>query len=238
MKNKFHRISSIIIFILIFLIIFNSDSGFIDTDSSAKIILWNSARDKTTTEDIVDFVNGNKADIYLFIEFDKRKKKVAEKHNIDKLLPQYSLNQLSGNMAILVESGNEVTRIDSLDDSYNYFNIVEVSGIKYAIVDIGSWPFYNRAKPFEMLYQLVSKHYVDIIAGDFNTPYNSVHFEKFFQNYNCGITDNKYLRETFPSCIPLVSLDHIFVSTRFKITSYAPIAICKSDHYPLKINYE
>lgn len=238
LKNKIHRIASITLFILILLITLASGSGFIENNLPPNLILWNAARNKTTSEDIADFVNQHEAEVYIFIEFDKKKKREATKFHLDKLLPDHRLHRLSGAMAVIVEEELEFTRIDSLNDGYNYFNIVEANGIKYAIVDIGSWPLYNRAKPFNMLYGLVSKYDVDIIAGDFNTPYNSIHFEKFFQDYNCGKTEFRYNRETFPSCLPLVSLDNILVSKRFKITNYQPEKTCVSDHYSLLLNYQ
>ncbi len=238
LKNKVHRIASIILFVIILLIILTSGSGFIENNLPPNLILWNAARNKTTSEDIADFVNQHEAEVYVFIEFDKKKKRETTKFHLDKLLPDHRLHRLSGAMAVLVERGLEFTRIDSLNDGYNYFNIVEANGVKYAIVDIGSWPLYNRAKPFDMLYNLIQQHDVDIIAGDFNTPYNSIHFEKFFRDFNCGNTELKYGRESFPSCVPLVSLDNILLSTRFKIKSYMPIKSCKTDHYPIQLSYE
>ena len=238
LKNKIHRIASIILFALILLIILTSGSGFIKNDLPPNLVLWNVARDKTTSEDLANFVAEQKADVYIFIEFDKKKKRDAKKLDFDQLVPNYNVQRLSGNTAILVKNEFKVNRIDSLNDSYNYFNIVESNGIKYAIVDIGSWPLYNRAKPFDLLHQLILKYDVDIIAGDFNTPYNSVHFEEYFQNYNCGNTEMKHGRETWPSCFPLVSLDNILVSTRFKIYSYKPFKGCDSDHLPLQVSYK
>lgn len=238
LKNKAHRITSIISFVLILLILLSSGSGFIENNLPPNLILWNVARDKTTDEDLAEFVMKHQAEVFIFIEFDKKKRSEAKKLDLDKLLPNYRLNRLSGNTAILTKNKLKVTRIDSLNDYYNYFNIVESDGIVYAIVDIGSWPLKNRAKPFEMLYKLVTKYNVDIIAGDFNTPYNSVHFGKFFENYICGNTELKYGRETFPSYIPLVALDHIIISTKFKIKNYMPIKSYGTDHYPLQLNYE
>jgi len=237
-KNKMHLIASVVFFILFFLITLTADSGFIENDLPPKLILWNVARDKTTSEDLTDFITQQKADVYIFIEFDKKKGSEAEKLDLNKLLSSYNLYRLRGNTAISVKKNFEVTRVDSLDDSNNYFNIVESNGIIYAVVDIGSWPFYNRAKPFNMLNQLLTKYDVDIIAGDFNTPFNSIHFEELFHNYNCGDTEMKYGRETWPSFFPLVSLDHILVSKTFKIISYKPEKNCLSDHYPILLNYE
>lgn len=238
LNNKVHRIASIISFVLILSILLSSGSGFIENDLPPKLILWNIARDKTTEEDLAEFVIKHQAEVFIFIEFDMKKRSEAKKLNLDNLLPNYRLNRLSGNTAIITKNELEVNRIDSLNDYYNFFNIVESDGIVYAIVDIGSWPLKNRAKPFEMLYKLVSKYNVDIIAGDFNTPYNSVHFGKFFENYICGNTEQKQGRETFPSYIPLVALDHILISTKFKIKNYIPIKSYGSDHYPLQLNYE
>ena len=237
-KNKIHRILSILITILIVLILTLTGSGFIQSNQPAKLISWNIARDRTASEEIAGFVNRHESEIYIFIEFDKQKKKEAKKLNLNNLLPNYTIHRRSGNMAMMVKSEFEFTRLDSLNDRYNYFNIVEANGIKYAIVDIGSWPFKNRAKPFKMLDDLVLKYDVDIIAGDFNTPYNSVHFDALLQKYNCGNTDFRYHRETFPSCLPLVSLDNILISKRYLITKYQPEKNCLSDHFPLLLNYK
>ena len=103
LKNKIQRIVSIILFVLILLIILTSRSGFIENNLSPNLILWNVARDKTTSEDLVNFANRHKAEVYVFIEFDKKKMKEAQKLDLDKLLPDYGIHRLSGNMAILIK---------------------------------------------------------------------------------------------------------------------------------------
>lgn len=236
--NKIHKILSLLMLTFLSIMIFIPDSGFIKTNLHPKLISWNVARNTTTSEDILDFVNEHKAETFVFIEFDSEKRSEAKKNNLDKLLPKYDLHLLSGNMAILTKSGSEVAKLDSLTDSYNNFNILECDNILYAIVDIGSWPLYNRAKPFGMLKNLIAKYGVDIICGDFNTPYGSILFRDIFKNYNCGNTDMMNGRDTWPSCFPIVSLDHIFVSKKYKINSYMPITNCKTDHYPLEVNYK
>jgi len=123
-KNKIHRILSILFTVLIVLILTFTGSGFIQSDQPAKLISWNIARDRTTSEDIAGFVKQHEAEIYIFIEFDKKKKKEAKKLDLVKLLPNYSVHRLSGNMSMLIRKETEFTRIDSLNDRYNYFNIV------------------------------------------------------------------------------------------------------------------
>ena len=236
--NKLHRNLSILFIALILFILTFTDSGFIESKESAKLISWNIARDRTTSEEVAEFVNKHKAEIFIFIEFDKKSIKNAKKLDLNKLIPEYKIHRLSGNMAILVRDEFSFTRFDSLTDRYNYFNIVKANGIRYAVVDVGSWPLYNRAKPFDMLFDLVTEYKVDIIAGDFNTPYATIHFEKFLENYNCGKSEKPYGRTTWPSYFPFVSLDHILVSKKYKITKYQPEKICVSDHYPLLLSYE
>ncbi len=237
-KNKFHRMSSLVIAITLTILLSISDSGFIESDSTPNLICWNVARNSTSSEDLAEFVYKHRAETYVFIEFDKNKESEAEKTNINSMLTDYDVHLLSGNMAIITKLGTKVEILDSLTDSYNNFNVVKCDNVVYVIVDIGSWPLYNRAIPFGMLDNLLTDYKVDIICGDFNTPYNSIFFNELENNYISGNTNESFGRETWPSCFPLVSLDHILILNKYTVKNYSAIKICKTDHYPIQLSYE
>ena len=87
-------------------------------------------------------------------------------------------------------------------------------------VDLGSSPFYLRAASIRELARLVERvgDQPVIVAGDFNTPLDSVHYQwlrdiglsELFEASGSG-----YL-PTWPTPIPVLSLDQIWVRRTLK----------------------
>jgi len=230
---KINRVAATIYLIFIISLLLFNRSGFIENDLEADLICWNVARQKTSSLDILKFVDKNPADSYVFIEYERG----ISKEGLPDLLNEYNFINLPGNKVIYTKiDSHEI--IKSFSKGKNNFNIVRMGDKVYLIADVESWPFYNRKRPFEMLYSLLDEYDVDIICGDFNTPYDSVYFDKLREKFNCGITENIYGRSTWPTFFPFASIDHIFISKKYKIKSYDVIDNKLTDHFPLKINFD
>ena len=82
----------------------------------------------------------------------------------------------------------------------------------------------------------IKTHEKNIILGDFNTPFESLFFENFKKNYQHAFAEKgNGFRETWFWNLPLLSLDHIWVSRDLEILKTEKIATWKSDHSMLKM---
>jgi endonuclease/exonuclease/phosphatase family metal-dependent hydrolase len=74
-----------------------------------------------------------------------------------------------------------------------------------------------------------------IILGDFNLPYESMLLKEIKGNFNHAFTNKgNGFRETWFWNIPLLSIDHIWVSKDLNILKTEKVATFKSDHSMLK----
>jgi endonuclease/exonuclease/phosphatase family metal-dependent hydrolase len=77
-----------------------------------------------------------------------------------------------------------------------------------------------------------------ILCGDLNTPPRSLLCQSFRARLNdaAAVSRHRHLRGTFPSRLPLVRLDHIFVSPEIQViraeVAISPLLKVASDHLP------
>lgn len=232
--TKSLRIFSVVIILFLGSIFITEETGFINSNQNIDLILWNVAREKTSSKNIADFVESYPAKNYVFIEYDANEDSNKNKGKIPSLIKDYHLFKIPGNISILSKYNN-FSIVDSIL-AYDKFWVVTINHINYLIVDIGSWPFYNRSKSFKIINNLLNKYDIDIICGDFNTPFDSIHYKSILVSYKCGIKENKYGRDTWPTFLPFTSIDHIFVANKYVIENYSIINITLTDHFPLQIS--
>lgn len=234
LMTKSLRILSLVLILFIGSIMITEESGFINSNEDIDLILWNVAREKTSAKNIVDFVESYPSKTYIFIEYDAHQDSRKNKDKITSLIKDYHLFNIPGNISVLSKSNN-VSIVDSIK-MYDKFSVVTIDDKNYLIVDIGSWPFSNRNKSFRIINNLLTKYDIDIICGDFNTPFDSIHFNSILIKYKCGINQKKFGRDTWPTFLPFTSIDHIFVSNKYLIENYSIVNTDLTDHFPLKIS--
>jgi len=83
-----------------------------------------------------------------------------------------------------------------------------------------------------------------ILLGDFNATATSVVYRTFLKGLSAARTlaPTKTPTATFPSPLPVLRIDHLFVSPEIKVTDvfapFAPITRVASDHLPLVMDFE
>lgn len=83
-----------------------------------------------------------------------------------------------------------------------------------------------------------------ILLGDFNATATSVVYRTFLQGLSParGLARTKTPTATFPSPMPLLRIDHLFVSPEIQVTDvfapFAPLTRAASDHLPLVMDFE
>jgi endonuclease/exonuclease/phosphatase family metal-dependent hydrolase len=100
-------------------------------------------------------------------------------------------------------------------------------------VDFDGDPRQTRRAPFEQLYQIVKPHVNEplIVMGDFNTPIDSVFFEKLRgQLQGAFETAGSGNAATWPMVAPIMSLDHVWLSKHFRVVRCEHRTSIYSDH--------
>lgn len=102
-------------------------------------------------------------------------------------------------------------------------------------VDVNSSLLVSRKEELAFVNQNVQNKQRSIILGDFNLPYESEFFDTVKMGFNHAFTEKgNGFRETWFWNIPLLSLDHIWISKDLKIIATEKVNTLKSDHSMIK----
>lgn len=101
------------------------------------------------------------------------------------------------------------------------------------LVDFSPSPTRTRRVPFEKLYPLIEK-YADkrlILAGDFNTPADSVYFDPVRAKLkNAFETAGRGNADTWPSLLPVLAIDQVWLSPGLRAVACKNRSSIYSDH--------
>jgi len=193
-----------------------------------EIVLWNAYR----TENFENAFHTSKSipDILVLIECDA--------YNYEKIKAKYPNYYFElTEEAIGVFSKTPLKILSETTSKRNttllHFTTLDLN---FYVVDVSAH-IKNFRKPMleNVVSQLKTKSKT-IVLGDFNTPFESLHFKNFKKNYQHAFTEKGFgFRETWFWNIPLLSLDHIWVSRDLKIAYASKISSSESDHSMLKM---
>ena len=206
-----------------------------------KILFWNTARIKKHPSDtLVKLLNQSSADFIGLVEAGNLTEESISEYR--KRLTGYTIKNLPGGMLCMVKGNVQTTTYGKFPNRTRY-NLLEVEINKNAyhimIVDIGSNPFFSKADSFkEIITALPDKEHT-IIMGDFNTPYNSVFFQFFKDNYYHAFKEaGTGFAATWCFGIPILQIDHIWVSRDLKPTVLKKNYHLISDHAKLLLKID
>ncbi|WP_430411136.1 endonuclease/exonuclease/phosphatase family protein [Kordia sp.] len=199
----------------------------VETSNALEIVLWNAYRIQNFEEAFQE--NKTIPDVMVLIESDIDKFEKAKK-----AFPNYHF--YFNDHAIGIFSKTPLKIYSSATKEHVTMVHFNTNEIDFYAVDV-----YANVKFFRkpMLKNILSRIKMDdktIILGDFNTPYESLFFKNFKKKYKHAFTEKgNGFRETWFWNIPLLSLDHIWVSPDLEILKTEKIATWKSDHSMLKM---
>jgi hypothetical protein len=108
-------------------------------------------------------------------------------------------------------------------------------GINFYAIDVASSMNVFRKNQIAFVQECVASDKKTIILGDFNTPLESKFLKDIENNFSHVLNEKgNGFRETWFWNLPLLSLDHIWVSKDLKILNAEKIATFKSDHSMIK----
>lgn len=181
-------------------------------DKTKSILFWNIGRKGGESMDII--IKKVKEQKILFIALvEAEGLTYKDLIRFKKAFPAYSIQKLEGEMVLAVKGKIEDVSYYCKDLSYKFnYATVTLDNQKRSILiaDVNAVPFNNRESALHIIYRFSKKNTASFIAGDFNTPYESVHFSDFRNNLNSFHKVSKGFTATWIYGIPLFEIDQIW----------------------------
>jgi endonuclease/exonuclease/phosphatase (EEP) superfamily protein YafD len=196
-------------------------------ETDLEVVFWNASRENTFESVIHE--NKDIPDVMVLVEF--RKNNIEE---LKKRFPEYYFYKSERELFIFSK-----TPCDSIVEKTSNYNTTVINfktaGINFYAVDATGSPDVPKEWGLTYINQQIKEKKSIIVLGDFNTPYESKHLKQFKTDFNHAFNNKgNGFRETWFYNIPLLSLDHIWVSKDLKILKTQKIYTTKSDHSILK----
>lgn len=230
--TKKYRTYNIILVLILLVIWFgrsfkiNSPENIIETD--IEVVFWN-ATHKREFKDVFD-EGATLPDIVVLVEYH------AEALEETKLMYPNNFFYWDSDSEIGIFSKKQIQfeSVFTSDKNTVVLNFL-TNGLNFYAVDVSSTLQVPREKELAFVDRLIQKNKNSIIIGDFNVPYDSKFLNTIKSNFNHAFTEkgNGFI-ETWFWNIPLLSLDHIWVSKEIKILKTEKINTFKSDHNMIK----
>ena len=140
------------------------------------------------------------------------------------------------NLGIYIFSKRPVQIENEVTSKYNSTVINFKSyGINFYAVDVTGSTDVPRNWELDFVNELIKENKNTIVLGDFNVPFESKNLNKIKSTFNHAFNEKgNGFRETWFWNLPLLSLDHIWVSKDLKILKTEKINTFKSDHSMIK----
>ncbi len=182
------------------------------SDKRNSILFWNIARKGERSIDIIiKKTKEQKPSFIGLVEAEELTDKDIMR--FEETFPSYSIQKLKGGMVLAVQGEINDIRYYCKDESFK-FNYVTVTLVNQktsiVIADVNAVPFTNRKSALHTIYEFTIKNNPSFIIGDFNTPYESAHFDDFKNNLNSFHKMSKGFTATWPYGIPLFEIDQIW----------------------------
>lgn len=215
-----------------------SQNEFVETPEDHSVLLWNLQNGASGWEGAFQWILDKEPDIAGLVE----------SHNggwslqFDKDLPSgYESTSSRRGLTIFARGTVDETEEGKLGRYGWYLSsrvTVDGDSFRVIVVDLLSFPFISRRPAIEELRKIADR-YIDeplLIMGDFNTPYDSVHFDLLstdmthaFRAHGAGYAP------TWPLPIPMMELDHVWFNDRISAASCRHSQSRNSDHRAVEL---
>ena len=192
-----------------------------------EVVFWNASRDNNLEETFNE--NGGIPDVLVMVE-----SKPNDLQKFKLKYPNYFLYK--SNREMYVFSKNPI-QIESQNSSPYSSTVIKfkTNGINFYAVDVQGSTDVPREWELGFVDKQIKTNQNAIILGDFNLPFESKYLKNIKKSFNHAFNKKgNGFRETWFWNIPLLSIDHIWVSKDLKILKTQKINTFKSDHSMLK----
>lgn len=230
LKRKFRNLNFIVAAILLIVWLsksfkINSSEGIKETD--LEIVFWNASHDRNFDEAFK--VNNSVPDVLVLVEDGEYNLK-----HFELKYPNYFFYESIRGISVFSKTPIKV--LDETTSNYktNIINF-EIEEINFFAIDVSASIDVPRSWELGFVSDYIKANKKTILLGDFNVPFESKYLNDFKSSYNHAFNKKgNGFRETWFWNIPLLSLDHIWVSKDLEILKTEKIATFKSDHNMLK----
>ncbi|MBR9846674.1 MAG: endonuclease/exonuclease/phosphatase family protein [Algicola sp.] len=203
-----------------------------DENAKSKILFWNVAKEEFFPIDIIiQEVKQSQPQILAFVE--AKYLTENEVNTLSKALPEYEFKDLYSHMLVGIKGNIIDDKLYSVEKSHEVYLInsfINNKTVNLIIADVYAYPFIDKKPPLHRILEIAKQNEVSIIVGDFNTPYESVHFHNYFKYYKSFHSYCNGFTATWPLSIPLFEIDHVWISNKFTPVSIEKKYFSVSDH--------
>lgn len=198
-----------------------------------RVAYWNCARTDWRVDGMLPMVQGWRADLLCFGE-GRTKGSLAGKWQ--EAFPDFRVQALPREM-VLIGPQDAMLRSSGTLGGAGEFQLVNMTlggrEVYVLFVDFDALPDRSRRPAFERLYQVVDAYATKplIVIGDFNTPTDSVHFQRLRTRMSDAFeTSGQGYAATWPMPAPVLALDHILVNKHLRVVRCEHHTSLHSDH--------
>ncbi len=203
------------------------------------VLFWNVAKKQQLyTRPIINTTKNHNSTIITLVEAINIK--AQDLDSLKMRLPNYSFIKLKGDMFLGVKGSVDAVTYKYVDRRYKFNHIITTINNEersILIVDIYASPFINKEQPIIEVLNYAKANTIDIIVGDFNTPYESIHFNNYVDSYSSFHGYGNGVSATWPHHIPLLELDQVWITKSLIPHSLKTYKYGVSDHKLLIANY-
>ncbi len=218
----------------------SADDAPADDARPIRLLVWNTCRGRGGWENVAAEIRKHDPDVICLVEagaYSEEMRSMWENY-----FPDHDVSMLGGSIVCIVRgAAGECTPVDLTPDSSLRILPVEVRGQSFhcAIVDIESSIFNVRKRPLVRLADSLNDVAGPVIvAGDFNTPTDSVHFARLSEDFSSAWNEigNGY-SATWPVPLPLMDLDQVWHNAGVAVRSFNLGWSSASDHRPVIVEF-
>ena len=212
--------------------------------SSLRVAYWNVGRPESTLGDVLNVVGDIHADVFGFGETKKMRGDIPPRPEWLERQPDKQILPLRRHM--LLASPTKAVQLHDgfLNDRGQYaLTQTELHGRKVLILmaDFDAIIAWSRKPAFDRLIEIIDSIGDEplIVMGDFNTPSDSAFFAPMRSRLKDVFeTAGRGYAKTWPMPLPVLDLDHIWVSHHFRVVNGEHRTTFLSDHRPVIADLE
>ncbi|WP_100613843.1 endonuclease/exonuclease/phosphatase family protein [Confluentibacter citreus] len=197
------------------------------SEADLEVVFWNASRDNNFKEAF--FENKGIPDILVLVE-----PKITDINSIKQRFSNHYIYDMKGDIYLFSKTPVIIEKEVTSKRNSTVVNF-KSRDIDFYAVDAQGSPDLPRRGEMQFIDSHIDKTNNTVILGDFNLPYESGLFKNIKKNFNQAFNEKgNGFRETWFWNIPLLSIDHIWVSKDLKVLKTEKIGTFKSDHSMLK----
>jgi len=226
-RKKYNRILAAILLCIWFFRSFRISFTEDVKEDDIEVVFWNCARANSFKTAFL--MNEELPDVMVLSEA-----KAVTLDQIRKEYPEYYFYKSNFQIDIFSKTpiDIELERVSDFNSAVIKFSS---AGINFYAVDMIASLSVPKAWEFKFERKFVKHTESSVVLGDFNVPYESRFLADLKENYNHFFSEKgNGFRETWPWNVPLLSIDHIWVSKDLHIINSEKINTRNSDHSMIK----